>query len=105
MHLSTSWVLLGAMFSIVAADEPTFQFDGTTFKGVIFKGEISETQSSVFKYQNLSAGTQFRFDQTGTEVKIVRVDLMSANNLSIFSWCFDHDCDTVQGFDGSSLHA
>lgn len=100
IHLSTSWVLLGAIFSIVAADEPTFLFDGTTFEGEKF-----DTRSSVFTYQNLSPEKTFRWNQTGPQVDIVRVDLMNGNNLSIFSWCSNHGCDTMQGFNGSSLHA
>lgn len=101
IHLSTSWVLLASTFSVVAAqDPPNFLFDGTTFRGEIF-----ETQSSVFQYQNISAGTVFKWSQTGIAVDIVRVDLMNADNQSIFSWCFDHGCNTAKGFDGTSLYA
>lgn len=100
IHLSTSWVLLSAVFSIAAAeDEPNFVFDGTTFTGEMF-----ETQSSVFRYENISRGTAFRWNQTGIAVDIVRVDLMNAKDQSIFSWCSDHTCNTMKGFDGASLY-
>lgn len=100
IHLSTPWVLLGVIFSIVAAQgEPNFVFDGTTFCGEMF-----ETQSSVFRYENIAGGTTFKWNQTGIPVDVVRVDLMNDKNQSIFSWCFDRSCDTNKGFDGSSLY-
>lgn len=106
IHLWTTWVLLGAMFSIVAAQDatPRFQFDGTTFKGDLIDGH----QSSVFKYENIMNGTTFKWlqDKSQDGAEVVRVDLMNIRNESILFWCPGYpNCTTTEGFDGSSLHA
>lgn len=105
IYLSTTWALLASIFSGVVAQDPSnaspkFDFDGTTFRGEMF-----QTQSSVFLYKNISNGLTFRWNQTGDPVDIVRVDLMNGNDESIFFWCSDRSCNETKGFDGSSSHA
>ncbi|KAG8164606.1 hypothetical protein KVR01_004881 [Diaporthe batatas] len=99
IHLPTTWALLGAMFSIAAAegDWPNFLFKRDDFDGEWFADQGGK-QSSVFLYSNFTQGKTFTWSQTGPQVYIVQVRLMNSNGSSILSWCPDNrNCVTSQG--------
>lgn len=99
---SILWTLSAALLCSVAAQEPSFIFDGSSFTG---RPEDFGGAASIFRLDDIKDGKKFTLDGIeNSEVTMIRLDLTTLEGQTLASYCPDNSCTSTAGFYCSYLH-